>query len=60
MPKRYVEIPMKVYWFQRNSRRTVAVTSASPKAVVMAHALLVLLVGGVCKFDLDYVSEVMG
>ena len=37
----------------------VAVTSASPKAVVMAkQALLVLLVGGVCKFEPDYVSKV--
>ena len=32
----------------------VAVTIASPKA------FLILLVDGVCKFDLDYVSEVRG
>ena len=36
MPKGIAEIAVKEYGFQRNSRRMVAVTSASPKAVVMA------------------------
>ena len=52
MPKRYAEIAVKVYWFYRNSRHMVAVDCK--------HDLSVLLVSGVCKFDLDYVSEVMG
>ena len=39
----------------------VAVTSASPKAVVMASRLLLALsVDEVCKFDLGHVSEVRG
>ena len=33
------EIAVKENWFWRNSRRMVAVTSASPKAVVVASML---------------------
>ena len=36
----------------------VAVISASPKAVVVARMLIIS--GWVCKFDLDYVSEIRG
>ena len=38
-PKLYAEIAVKVNWFWRNSRRMVAVTSVSPKVVVVASML---------------------
>ena len=37
--KRNAEIAVKMYEFWRNGARMVAVTSASPKAVVMAGML---------------------
>ena len=38
-PKQNAEIAVKVYEFLRNSEHMVAVTSASPKAAVMANML---------------------
>ena len=59
-PKQTAEIAVKVYEFQRNSEHMVAVTSASPKAAVMANMLCQYYQWVVRKFDLDYVSEVWG
>ena len=39
MSKLYAEIAVKENWFWRNSRRMVAVTSVSPKDVVVASML---------------------
>ena len=39
LPKLYPEIAVKENWFWRNSRHVVAVTSASPKGVVVASML---------------------
>ena len=50
-----------VICFGKNSRCLVAVTSASPKTVVMATKLfLVVFISGVCKFDRNNKGEVRG
>ena len=57
MLKMYAEIAVKSTGF----REVVSAWLLQPKSCCDGkHALLVLLVGGVCKFDLDYVSEVRG
>ena len=51
-----------VICFGENSRCLVAVRSASPKTVVMVATkhFLVVLIGGVCKFDRNNKGEVRG
>ena len=39
MPKNKCRNRREKYWFYRNSRRMTAITSASPKAVVLASML---------------------
>ena len=59
MPKRIAEVAEKVFEFYRDSRRMVAVTSASPEAVgwQACSVSIVLLVG---EWDVQICNRLCG